>query len=249
MKANYFDFIAPTIKQSLIFFLTGLAPILGNSIPTHLLPLSKDCQLIENEFYSICYHSKYRNSAWTIHELDRAQLLGREARTNDYRSDPRTQNPVNENDYRYSGFDRGHLVPAADMKRDRLSMSQTFYMSNMAPQRPEFNRGIWSVLEKRIRKDFLATGENRDTFIYTGSILSSQLPTLASQVTIPEWFYKIIYNQRNQTVRAYLIDNQRYSSSELESFRVTVDYIEEISGLDFFIHLPLSVQDELESRI
>lgn len=232
---------------ALLFCLPTRASL--NDLNPFLLPSSQNCHILQNDHYYSCYSSSYKNSQWTLHQLERSQIEGSQARTNDYRRDNRVSNPVESTDYRSSGFDRGHLVPAADMKRDHSSMSQTFYMTNMGPQRPEFNRGIWSALEKKIRRDFLATGQSKDVFVYTGAILSPGLPTLKSGVTIPEWFYKIIYNQKGHSVRSYLIDNHRYSSSELESFRVSVDRIEELTKIDFFSHLSDDEQAKLESKI
>ncbi len=212
---------------------------------------SPDCELLTNLHYFSCYNPQSRQSSWTLHQLDRTQIKGSSARTNDYRPDYRVHNPVEETDYKYSGFDRGHMTPAADFKKDHHSMSETFLMSNMSPQRPEFNRGIWKSLEAKIRKDFLgnSTGE---TIIYTGAILNELLPTILTGVSIPENFYKIIYQYDHEhiiQVKAYLISNHGFSSSELESFRVTIDEIENLSGLDFFSFLDEQVEQDIESKI
>lgn len=229
--------------------LLPLSSFAATSALTKFLLQAKNCKLLENDHYTSCYSDHFKNTVWAIHQLEREQVLGHQKRTNDYRVDTRVTNGVQATDYRKTGFDRGHLVPAADMKKDFASMTQTFFMTNMSPQRPEFNRGIWSVLEKKIRRDFLTTKQRDNVFVYTGMILSNKLPTLTCQAAIPEWFYKIIYNQVNHSVKSYLIDNHRYSSSELESFRVSVDRIEELTGLDFFSFLPKTQQDQLESQI
>lgn len=207
------------------------------------------CKLLENDHFTSCYSEHFKNTIWAVHQLEREQVLGHQKRTNDYRVDNRVSKRVLPTNYRRTGFDRGHLVPASDMRKNFSSMTQTFFMTNMAPQRPEFNRGIWSVLEKKIRRDFVATRQKDNVFIYTGMILSDKLPTLPCEAAIPEWFYKIIYNQTTHTISSYLIDNHRYSSSELDSFRVSVDRIEALTGLDFFSFLPKLKEDQLESKI
>jgi len=239
-----------SFKSITVILLLYMLPCVAEaSAITKFLLQPKNCKLLENDHYTSCYSDHFKNTVWAIHQLEREQVLGHQKRTNNYRVDIRVSNGVQASDYRRTGFDRGHLVPAADMKKDYSSMSQTFYMTNMSPQRPEFNRGIWSVLEKKIRRDFVATKQNGNVFVYTGMILSDKLPTLTCQAAIPEWFYKVIYNQTNHSVKSYLIDNHRYSSSELESFRVSVDRIEELTGLDFFSFLPISEQNLLESKI
>lgn len=209
----------------------------------------KDCQLLKSNFYYSCYDKEHRIPKWTLHELIRSQLNGAQPRTNNFKADTRVSTPVSPGDFRYSGYDRGHMVPAADMRLNYTSMSETFLMTNISVQRPEFNRGIWRVLENRIRKEFLATNENSHVFVFTGPILEEFLPRLQTGISIPKYFYKVIYSATNKKLKAYLISNNRYSSSELESFRVSVDRIEKLTKMDFFSFLEDSLEDQLESRI
>ena len=240
--------ITPFISFILSFFLIPITHAAPQELTTYLIT-QNNCITLENIHYYTCYSSKDRVPLWSLHELRREQVVGQSERTNDYRKDSRVAKPVEASAYRYSGFDRGHMVPAADMRLDDQSMSETFFMTNMTPQRPEFNRGIWRVLENKIRKDFLNTHQKGAVFIYTGIIVQENLPTLDSKVVIPEYLYKIIYNQKLHTISSYLISNHRYSSSELESFRVSVDEIESQSGLNFFSFLNKDQEEELEQRM
>tara|TARA_Y100000768_G_scaffold370540_1_gene336442 strand:+ start:4569 stop:5402 length:834 start_codon:yes stop_codon:yes gene_type:complete len=247
LPSQLLPFLDPKIlllTLGLNFFLSAHAETL-----TELLPLKSSCQLLKNSTYYSCYQAHHRNPSWTLHELTRAQTSGQQSRSNDYRRDQRISDAVEASDYRSSGFDRGHMVPAADRRKDKASMSETFLMSNMTPQRPEFNRGIWRVLEQKIRKDFLSLRREDDVFVFTGAHLEKNLPQLTTKISIPEFFYKIIFNASDLKITSYLISNHRYSSSELESFRVSVDEIEELTGLDFFSHLPDRLELELESKI
>jgi len=240
--------ITPFISFILSILLIPITQAASQDLIPYLLT-QNNCITLENIHYYTCYSPQDRIPLWSLHELKREQVAGQRERTNDYRRDSRVAMPVEASAYRLSGFDRGHMVPAADMRLDYESMSDTFFMTNMTPQRPEFNRGIWRVLENKIRKDFLATGQAGDVFVYTGIIEQENLPTLDSKVVIPEFLYKIIYNQKFHTIRSYLISNHRYSSSELESFRVSVDEIESKSGLNFFSFLNKVKEEELEQRI
>ena len=95
-------------------------------------------------------------------------------------------------DYRRSGYDRGHLAPAADMAFDNLAMSESFYMSNMSPQNSKLNRGLWARLENRIR-DWVRRGDG-DAYVITAPILKKGLERIDSGVSIPDFYYKIIYS-------------------------------------------------------
>ena len=121
-------------------------------------------------------------------------------------------------------------------------------MSNMSPQNPQFNRGIWSKLEKLVRH--FAVKEKR-IVVVTGPILPSEKTVTigANQVTVPEYFYKVIYDTTSpEKMIAFVLPN-RGSNADLRTFVVTVDYVEELTGLDFFPLLPQPLQEELESSI
>lgn len=206
-----------------------------------------DCPVVlEHSYYKVCYQEDGRIARFTTHELKKSYLNGNQRRTNDYRPDPLLSNPVDDGDYARSGFDRGHLVPAADMKQSRTSMSESFYMSNMTPQRPDFNRGIWQSIEKAVRR---AVSNNGDAIILTIPLLRPGLPQLPSRVAIPEWFSKIIYWPKSQRAVAFLIENKGHSGSSYRDFQVTIDEVEMMSGLDFFKGLPDEIEDVMESTI
>lgn len=211
-----------------------------------LSPKSSCDQLVSHSYYKVCYADKHRQALWTFHKINSNYIKGSESRTNDYRFDPGVSNPVDSTDYKGSGFDRGHLVPAADMKLNFTSMSETFYMSNMSPQRASFNRAIWKQLEDGIRKQVLIHGE---AFIVTAPVLKPGLPKLSSGVSIPEKFFKIVYFPRANIMRAYLLENRSYKGQRYTEFQVTVDHVESLTKIDFFHNLEKSLQKSLESSL
>lgn len=215
--------------------------------PQNIAP-EQDCdQVIEHRYYRLCYLYEYRLSLWTSHELTRAQIRGSQKRTDDYRLDPKVlKNGVEGGDYRRSGFDRGHLVPAADMRLNYQAMSESFYMSNMTPQRPGFNRGIWQSLERLSRSLVLSRG---DAIVITAPVLERGLNVLKKGIAIPKEFYKILYWPKKQMFAAFLLPNQKQSGLEPEDFQVTVDEIEQKTGLDFFSHLPDELEDRIEAQL
>ena len=206
--------------------------------------------IIDRPGYALGYIERHEQAAWVIYRLTVEELKTKvSSRSDDFRADPDIPTgSATPADYKRSGFDRGHLAPAADMAFSVQTMSDSFYMSNMSPQRPECNRKIWKDLETQVRHFALA---ERDVYIVTGPILP-QRPSLTigeNKVTVPDAFYKIVYDRTPpQKMIAFIVPNAG-SSEPLQSFVVTVDRVEEETGLDFFPLLPQPLQEELESTI
>ena len=211
------------------------------------LPRGGNGIVVHKSHYTLSYSEDHEVSEWTAHYLTRELVEGNASRTDNYRRD--TSNlitSVNGSAYRGSGYDRGHLVPAADMKLSRESMSESFFMSNMSPQVARFNRGVWQRLERQVRQWVRSDG---NLYVVTGPVLRDDLPEiLPASVSIPEYFYKIVYDDSGSQpkIAAFLMRN-RGSREDLERFVVTVDQIEELTGIDFFPALPDRVENWLES--
>jgi endonuclease G len=121
-------------------------------------------------------------------------------------------------------------------------------MSNMSPQRGEFNRGIWKDLEAQVR-DFAIV--EKDVYIVTGPILPQKksLTIGASQVTVPERYYKVVWDRTPpEKMIGFILPNSG-STKSLQEYAVTVDAVEAATGLDFFSELPKEQQDALEGTI
>ena len=112
-------------------------------------------QILINHFYTVGYSYYFRQARWAL-EIVRPEraLLTKTARLNDFRPDLRVpkQFRADLSDYSKSGYDRGHLVSSADQESAELQNSETFLLSNMSPQKPEFNRRKWEDLERSVRK-------------------------------------------------------------------------------------------------
>ena len=124
--------------------------LLFNSLEVPLCGLNNhqiDHELRKFQNYSLCYRETYEQAEWSAYCLTSNQLVKNADRTNDFRPDNRiSTQSASLADYKGSGYDRGHLTPAADMSFSEQAMSETFYMSNMSPQEPQFNRGIWELM-------------------------------------------------------------------------------------------------------
>tara|TARA_S200000501_G_scaffold76909_1_gene68734 strand:+ start:692 stop:1297 length:606 start_codon:yes stop_codon:yes gene_type:complete len=192
------------------------------------------------------YNEKHEQANWVFYKLNQRNINGDSKRKDNFRPDPFVSSGSAELiDYKGSGYDRGHLAPAGDMKMTNNSMSESFYLSNISPQYPSFNRGGWKRLETLIRK--WATSKSLN--IYTAGILGNDLNSIGpNQVSIPRKFYKIIFDTSNENVIGFIMPNQKILK-ELRSFVVSIDEIEDSTGIDFFSEMEDYKENELESNI
>jgi len=210
------------------------------------LPKSEG-ETIRHKYYTLSYNEDHEQANWVHYRLNPTFLNGTTPRINSFKVDPSVSTKSADlSDYKGSGYDRGHLAPAGDMKYSRESMIESFFMSNMSPQDPSFNRGIWRRLEETIIK----WGKSFQIFITTAGVLSNEsLGSIGeNKVTIPSMYYKVIYSPEKKSMIGFLLSN-RGSSSELKSFVVSIDSIESITGIDFFRGLPDEIENELESKV
>jgi endonuclease G len=203
--------------------------------------------LIEHTYYSLSYSSTHRQAEFAYYYLSPESILGGQARTDDFRIDPKVKSdPVKSTDYQGSGYDRGHLCPAADMALNLTAMSETFFMSNMSPMAASFNRGIWSRLEDWVREEALG---NNGLYVVTGPILSSSCGSLKSSITVPCSYYKIVFKGgANPKMLGFLLSNAGASGS-VQQFVVTIDALEQQTGIDFFPQLEDALEQSLESKV
>lgn len=212
-------------------------------------PGNADC-IVEREGYALGYSDYHEQARWVIYRMTREEATAKVAsREDNFREDPEIKTgAATLADYRGSGYDRGHLAPAADMAYSIKTMDESFYLSNMSPQRGEFNRGIWKDLESQVRSFAITEG---DFYVVTGPILP-QKKTLTigpSKVTVPERYYKVVWDRTSpEKAIGFILPNEG-SSKRLQDFAVSVDEVERVTGLDFFNLLPQPQQEALESTI
>lgn len=198
---------------------------------------------VKYAFYSLGFDTVHKQADWVYYELkNRGNKIV--SRKNDFRVDPELRLfSATPDDYKHSGYDRGHLCPAADMAFDRKAMSETFYMSNMSPQVPAFNRGIWKQLEELLRK----RGKKELLYVVTGPVFKENKGHIGkNKVTVPGYYYKLFYAPASQQMIAYLLPNAG-SNRPLKDFAVPVDRIETLTGIDFFPQLPDEIEKILEA--
>jgi DNA/RNA endonuclease G (NUC1) len=161
------------------------------------LPFCADPSKIEYYTgFALLYSEEHEQAAWVAYLLTDDEVRGTIERTDDFRSDPNIDtDSASIDDYSGSGFDHGHLAPAADIKWSDIAMSESFYLSNMSPQQPGFNRGIWKRLEEWVRDQAEANGE---VYIVTGPVLTDgpYEEIGPNGVDIPKRYYKVILDYK-----------------------------------------------------
>jgi len=226
------------------YYLLFLFFILKSLDAQNLIPKSKG-EVIKHQYYTLSYVEEFEQAEWVHYVLNSSMFLNSLDRTNNFRPDPNVSTGSAQlKDYSGSGYDRGHLAPAGDMKIDRIAMSESFFMSNMSPQSPSFNRGGWKNLETLLR----GWAQSQELIITAGGVLTFGLKKIGSNgVAVPNLFYKIVYSPKNNKAISFLMPNDKATFS-LDYYTTTIDKIEELTGIDFLSDLDDALEDEIESN-
>ncbi|MFK8105133.1 MAG: DNA/RNA non-specific endonuclease [Saprospiraceae bacterium] len=217
-----------------------------------LLPTSTTGQIVKHGYYALSYSEDHEQPEWVAYELSKDLLYKKRVdRSNNFRPDPKVSSAsASPRDYKRSGYDRGHLVPAGDMGFSKRSMSETFYMSNMSPQIRNFNGGVWRELEEQTR-DWVMKFDK--LYIVTGPVLTAAIRDKigVNEVSVPDSYYKVLLDLSEPEVKAigFILPNEiRYE--HLSQFAVSVDEVEELTGIDFFYRLmDENLEKELEAKV
>ena len=207
-------------------------------------------QIIEHTGYILSYNEEAEQPSYVSYELTREEVYGALDRADNFREDKSVKSgSATLSDYKGSGYDRGHLAPAADFKWSEEAMSDTFYLSNMSPQVPAFNRGIWGDLEAIVRQIAV---DNEKIYVVTGPVLTDgPYKTIGkNKVAVPNQYYKVILDYTDPDIKAigFVLPNSD-KTEKIESYVMSVDDVEEITGLDFFYQLPDDEEEVIESNV
>ena len=210
------------------------------------LPSVSYNQLIKHDNYFLSYSEKHEQAEWVAYELKKEHLSSTNFKRPLFELDSKVKTgSAHWRNYKNSGYSKGHLLPAADRKNSREAYQSTFLMSNVSPQRPSFNGGLWNRLEQKVR--YWAQKE-RHLYVVTGGVLTDHLETIGQEeVSIPEHFYKILLDYSKPEIKAiaFLVPHKN-SNRPLHEFVVSIDQIEDLTGIDFFQELPDSLENSLE---
>ncbi len=226
-----------------------------SKMPDFALPaIHRGDEIIKHKNYTLRYEEDYEVPAWVAYKLRGEYTKGVANRAgNQFIPDRKVKNnSALTGDYSNSGYDRGHMLPAGDFKCCQELMDETFFMSNIAPQVPDFNRGIWENIESRVRGWAV---RDEEIFVVTGPVLRKGLPTIGryNNVAVPEFFFKIVLfyqpkSDRKPRMIAFLLPNEALFGKRMNSYVVSTDDVEKVTGLDFFAKLPTDMQTKLEAN-
>ena len=205
-------------------------------------------RIISHYAYTLSFNREHNQPNWVAWELTERETTGNIQRSNDFLPDPMVPEPhrVTTEDYKRSGYDRGHMAPAADMKWNGKAMTECFYMSNMCPQHGSLNSGPWSTLEKACRRWAQQEGS---VYIACGPVFKGNKQKKIGQnikITVPDGFFKVVLSMKPGKEKAIgFYYNNSAGKQPMDKTATSVDQIEEMTGIDFFVNIP----DKLEERI
>lgn len=214
------------------------------------MPKGKQGQIIQRTGYTLAYDKKTKTPQWVAWELTKEETKGNHERTDKFLPDPNVEGAkVVTTDYTGSGYDRGHMAPAGDMKWSKKAMEESFYMSNICPQIHHLNTGDWNELEANTRKWARRYGSVYVTCgpIYNGSRRTQYIGK--NRVKVPDAFFKVILIQSPKKTCAlgFFFENEA-GQRPLNEYLVSIDYLEQTTGIDFFPSLPDELENTLEAE-
>lgn len=233
-----------------------------NKIHQYALPgMDKEDTLVCHSAMCLVFSKKYRLTKWVVHVLTPDIIEGRVSRTNNFRMDPSIPYSGNDSDffsttigkgntvtYQSFGYDRGHLAPSADFRWSPTALSESYYFSNITPQSPELNREKWAQIEEFLR-GYVYRNPNSCLYIVTGPVLKDNLPVIKqgpNHLPIPEYHYKIAVDYEKKMGIAFLVP-QKNLTFPIDSYAVSIDSIEKITGINFFESLTGESEKAVES--
>ncbi|MDD2385757.1 MAG: DNA/RNA non-specific endonuclease [Bacteroidales bacterium] len=245
MNRKYLIFL---ITLNLIFI--GFVDAQKNPKSFELPKLKRSEEIVCHKAYCLVYSEDHEQAKWVAYVLKLEMLNGDAKRSNKFKEDPKIKTKsANDNDYKGSGYDRGHLAPAGDMSFSEQAMQESFYYSNISPQEPSFNRGIWKKLESEVRSyvEYL-----NEIYIVTGPVLTEGLPEIGENgVAIPEEYYKAALFVSDTCVEAiaFIMPNKKISSESVYNYAISVNELEKKTKINFFHNLPFFVERSVEKRV
>lgn len=205
-------------------------------------------QIVDYEGMRVSFNKDAHVPNWVAWELTADEVEGTVPRARDFMADPAVEGCANPWDYSYSGYERGHMAPAGDMKWSKLAMQQSFFMTNICPQAGGLNGGAWKRLEEKCR---VWAAADSAIVIVAGPVLSDELSETLGEtgVVVPERFFKVVLSPYADPPRGigFIMNNGKVAGG-MQAAAVTIDEVERVTGHDFFSELPDDVEMAVESE-
>lgn len=206
-------------------------------------------QRIEHTAYTVGYNPRRLIPNWVAYCLETEEVTGNSSRSDKFLPDPLVKGyAVVTKDYSGSGYDRGHMAPAGDMRWSEESMRESFYMTNICPQNHNNNAGDWKDLEELVRGLARRYGS---IYICCGPVVTDEKTTIGKQcrIVVPQAFYKVLLRRKTDggwTAIGFVMPNEA-GNRPLMTYMLTVDEVEEMTGIDFYPALPDGIENEVEA--
>lgn len=220
----------------------------GIEIP--IITEERSDRVITHKGYTVSYNYDWKIPNWVAYELTDLEVQGEVPRYDRFKPDPMVPQgaTATTNDYKHSGYDRGHMAPAADMKWDEHVMKESFYLSNICPQNPNLNGGVWKDLEEQVRD--LASQKGK-IFVACGPIVNDMSNTIGeNKVVVPQAFYKVLLQEENGEIHTIGFVYENVSGRKpMSTYAMTVDEVENLTNIDFFPSLPNKIENKVEAEV
>jgi len=208
-----------------------------------------DCDIVKHSAMVMCYNEKHEQPNWVAHIITPEVMQGNLNRTNDFRPDHKVPTgSATKDDYWFSGYDRGHIAPSADFRWSADAISESYYYSNMSPQLAELNRERWAELEGFGRA--FVMDEKEQLYVIAAGVLHDSLKQIGeNNVSVPQRYYKIFLDVEGPDKKGigFILGNQS-CEYPLISYAVSIDSIEQLTGIDFFPNLTDATANKVESN-
>lgn len=237
--------------KKLIFLFLIILSIHSFTQDDKYLPLIAKGVVITHQHYVLSYVEEYEGSEWVAYELTYPETKNNvDRREGEFFEDDsiKTGSAIHK-DYTNTGYDRGHLAPAGDMNFDLLAMLESFNMSNVLPQTPELNRKTWKYLEDDIR--YYVMRNKTPLYVITGGVFSFNPKYIGvkNRVAVPDYFYKIIYDDTNKKILAFIMPNIKNPDIDYFYYVTSVAWVEFYTGVKFFPNMDEKFEIEYESKV
>lgn len=221
-------------------------PVHYKGLENVTIPSELTSQIKEYTGFTLSYNKDNRTPNYVVWELLGTEVGGSVSRTDNFWPDSDIIGCTKHSDYTGSGFDRGHMCPAADQKWSDQAMSDCFVMANMCPQLHDLNAGAWEKLEEKER-----AWAKRDSaiLIVAGPIYTDGEKYIEkSNVRVPDAFFKVLIAPYLDNPRgiAFVYPHMKCTGN-MQDYATTIDEVEKITGFDFFSELPDEIEKKVES--
>ena len=192
--------------------------------------------------YAVNYNYQTKVAHFAVEHVRKEALTKSVARKDDFREDPEVpaQYRSTLNDYKGAGYDRGHIAPAADMTYSAVAMSESFFLTNMMPQDPGNNRGIWKYTEEYVR--FWAD-QYGEVYVISGPLYTQNATkVIGNGVRVPDYVWKIVIDPKRSRAITFLFPNQKLDPKQLDNYISTISEIEHLTGINFSPMIPANLQ-------